>query len=184
MFDFMDTAGPTAAPAPQWYAVQTRSRHEKRVSEQLQSRSIQVFLPVQYCRHKWRNGVTADVELPLFPCYLFARPAAQERLSLLQLPGVLGLAATTAKPSVIPDDEIELLRQVTSTFRTEPHPFLHAGDPVRIISGPMAGLEGILTRRKQQFRLVLSVKVIMRSIAIEVSEFDIEPVSTNHRRLM
>jgi transcription antitermination factor NusG len=174
-----DTPGPVEhaiAQVPQWYAVQTRSRHEKCVAEQLRSKSMEAFLPIQRCRHKWKNGVVADVELPLFPCYLFARAAAQERINLLRIPGVIGLAASTARPSAIPNEEIELLRQVTGSFRAEPHPFLNAGDTVRIVAGPLAGLEGILSRRKQQFRLVLSVQVIMRSIAIEVSELDIEPI--------
>jgi transcription antitermination factor NusG len=184
MVEILNDTSRTVAQSPQWYAVQTRSRHEKRVSEQLLSKAIQVFLPIQRCRHKWRNGVLADVDLPLFPCYLFAKPAAQERVNLLRLPGVVGLAASTARPSVIPEEEIELLRHLTETFQAEPHPFLNAGDPVRIISGPMTGLEGILIRRKQQLRLVLSVQVIMRSIAIEVGEFDIEPISTTHRKLM
>jgi transcription antitermination factor NusG len=166
------------------YAVQTRPRHEKRVAEQLRSKSLEAFLPVHRCRHKWKNGVTADVEFPLFPCYLFARAPLQERTDLVRLPGIVGLAASTSRPTAIPDQEIETLRQLTETFRAEPHPFLDAGDPVRIVAGPLAGLEGILTRRKQEFRLVLSVQIIMRSIAIEVSEFDVEPISHNRQRLM
>ena len=168
---------------PQWYAVQTRPRHEKRVAEQLCSKSMEAFLPVHRCRRRWKNGVLTDVEFPLFPCYLFARAPLHERIRLLQLPGIVGLAASTAHPTAIPDQEIELLRQVTNLFRTEPHPFLNAGDPVRIVGGPLAGLEGILIRRKQEFRLVLSVHIIMRSVAIEISEFDIEPVLVNRRAL-
>ena len=76
-----------------------------------------------------------------------------------------------------------MLRQVTDVSRAEPHPFLNAGDPVRIVAGPLAGLEGILIRRKQEFRLVLSVHIIMRSVAIEISEFDIEPILVNRRAL-
>jgi transcription antitermination factor NusG len=89
---------------------------------------------------------------------------------------VLGLAATTTRPTPIPDVEIDLLRSVTATLKAEPHPYLNCGDRVRIIDGALAGLEGILTRRKNEYRVVLSVEAIMRSIAVEVSEFDIEPV--------
>ena len=183
MLDTVDSIGPAAVAAPQWYAVQTRPRHEKRVAEQLRSNLMEAFLPVHRCRHRWKNGVLADVEFPLFPGYLFARAPLHERIRLLQLPCIVGLAASTAHPTAIPDQEIEMLRQLTDVFRAEPHPFLNVGDPVRVVAGPLAGLEGILTRRKQEFRLVLSVQIIMRSVAIEVSEFDIEPVLVSRRAL-
>src|SRR5215472_7367836 len=159
----------------QWYAIQTRSHHEKRVVEQLRVRSIESFLPIHRCRRKWRNGVLADLELPLFPGYLFARPAVGKRMLLLQLPGIVGIAASTAHPTAVPDDDIDMLRKITGSLGVEPHPFLNIGDRVRIVAGPLAGWEGILTRRKQELRLVLSIQIIMRSISVEVSELDIEP---------
>lgn len=183
MLDTIDRVGQAAIAVPQWYAVHTRARHEKRVAEQLRSMSMKAFLPVYRCRHRWRNGVLADVEFPLFPCYLFAHALLHERIRLLQLPGIVGIAASTGHPTAIPDEEIEMLRQVTDVSRAEPHPFLNAGDQVRVVAGPLAGLEGILIRRKQECRLVLSVQIIMRSVAIEVSEFDIEPVLVNRRAL-
>ncbi len=162
--------------APQWYALQTRPRHEKRVAERLKSKALEAFLPVHRCRHKWNNGTLADVELPLFPCYLFARAPVHERLRLLQLPGIVGIAASNAHPTAIPDQEIEALRLVTGAFGVEAHPFLKAGDRVRIVAGPLSGVEGILVRRKPLCRLVLTIETIMRSVAVEVSEFDIEVV--------
>jgi transcription antitermination factor NusG len=168
----------------QWYAIQTRSRHEKRVAEQLRARSIESFLPVHRCRHKWRNGVLADLELPLFPGYLFARPAIGERNLLLQLPGIIGFAASTAHPTPVPDDDIDALRKIAGSLGAEPHPFLNVGDRVRIVAGPLSGWEGILIRRKQELRLVLSIQIIMRSISVEVSELDIEPVLTDRRRIV
>jgi len=172
-----------SASAPQWYAVQTRPRHEKRVAERLRARSVETFLPVHRCRHKWNNGVLADLELPLFPGYLFARAPISERIRLLQLPGIVGFAASSAHPTAVPDVDIEALRTITSSSRVEPHPFLNVGDRARIVAGPLAGLEGILLRRKQALRIILSVQIIMRSIAIEVSEFDVEPVQ-HRQRLM
>jgi transcription antitermination factor NusG len=169
-------AKPLFEAAPQWYALQTRPRHEKRVAERLRSKALEAFLPVHRCRHKWNNGVLADVELPLFPCYLFARAPMQERLRLLQLPGIVGIAASNVHPTAVPDHEIEALRLVTGTSGVESHPFLNAGDRVRIVAGPLAGVEGILIRRKQLCRLVLTIETIMRSVAVEVSEFDIEIV--------
>jgi transcription antitermination factor NusG len=93
----------------------------------------------------------------------------------LQHPGVLGFAASSAKPTVISDEEISVLRTATENLKAEPHPYLNSGDPVRIVSGPLAGMTGILTRRKHEYRVVLSIEAIMRSIVVEVSEFDIEP---------
>jgi transcription antitermination factor NusG len=158
-----------------WYALHIRSRHEKRVAERLSSQSLETFLPVHRSRHTWRNGVHVDVDLPLFPCYLFARVSVHDRIRLLQHPGVLGLAASSARPTVIPDEEISVLRTATESLKAEPHPYLSNGDAVRIVAGPLVGLTGILTRRKQEYRVVLSIEAIMRSIVVEVSEFDIEP---------
>lgn len=158
-----------------WYALHIRSRHEKRVSERLVSQSMETFLPLHRSRRTWNNGVRVDVDLPLFPCYLFARASTHDRIRLLQHPGVLGFAASSMKPTVIPDEEISILRTATENLKAEPHPYLNSGDAVRIIAGPLAGMTGILTRRKQEYRVVLSVEAIMRSIVVEVSEFDIEP---------
>ena len=158
-----------------WYALHIRSRHEKRVAERLGSQSLETFLPLHRSRHTWKNGVHVDVDLPLFPCYLFARAFAHDRLRLLQHPGVLGFAASSSSPTVIPDEEISVLRTATERLKAEPHPYLHNGDAVRIVTGPLAGMIGILTRRKQEYRVVLSIEAIMRSIVVEVSEFDIEP---------
>jgi transcription antitermination factor NusG len=159
----------------QWYALQTRSRHEKQVALRIAAQSLETFLPVHCCRHTWKNGVHANVELPLFPCYLFAKASRCDRSGILRLPGVLGFAASSTHPTAIADADMEMLRLATGQVRTEPHPYLVVGDWVRIAAGPLAGMEGVLTRRKQEYRVVLSIEAIMRSIAVEVSEFDILP---------
>jgi transcription antitermination factor NusG len=158
-----------------WYALHIRSRHEKRVAERLISQSMETFLPLHRSRNTWKNGVHVNIDLPLFPCYLFARASIHDRIRLLQHPGVLGFAASSARPTVIPDEEISILRTATEKLKAEPHPYLNNGDAVRIVAGPLAGMTGILTRRKQEYRVVLSIEAIMRSIVVEVSEFDIEP---------
>jgi transcription antitermination factor NusG len=158
-----------------WYALHIRSKHEKRVAERLISHSLETFLPLHRSRRTWKNGMHVDVDLPLFPCYLFARASIHDRLRLLRHPGVLGFAGSSARPSIIPDEEISVLRTATENFKAEPHPYLNNGDAVRIVAGPFTGMTGRLTRRKQQYRVVLSIEAIMRSIVVEVSEFDIEP---------
>jgi len=162
--------------AAEWYAVQTRPRHEKRVAEELRVRTIEEFLPLHKTRNRWKNGVLADVEIPLFPCYLFVRVPLCQKVRLLQLPGVIGFAVNSTHPTALAREDIEALRTLSVICRAEPHPFLKAGDQVRIIAGPLAGMEGILVRRKQELRVVLSLDFILRSVAVEVSEFDIEPV--------
>jgi transcription antitermination factor NusG len=164
------------APLLHWYAVHTRSRHEKAIAARLNLQATETFLPLHRSRNTWKNGVHADVDLPLFPCYLFARIGIHDRLRLLQMQGVLGFAATSARPTAIPNEEIALLRTATEKLKAEPHPYLNCGDHVRIVAGPLSGMEGVLTRRKHEYRVVLSIEAIMRSIAVEISEFEIEPL--------
>ena len=156
--------------------MQTRSRHEKRVAHELRARSIEEFLPVHKCRNRWKNGVTAEVELPLFPCYLFARISLRDKMRLLQLPGVIGFAVSSDRPTSLAPEDIEALRTLSVLCRAEPHPFLKVGDRVRIVAGPLTGMQGILLRRKQDLRVVLSLDFILRSVAVEVDELDIEPL--------
>jgi transcription antitermination factor NusG len=164
-----------STPSLHWFAIHTRSRHEKAIAARLDSEATEIFLPLHRTRNTWKNGVHVDVDQPLFSCYLFVRIGTYDRLRVLQTPGVLGFAATTARPTPIPDEEIALLRTATAMLKAEPHPYLNSGDRVRIVAGALAGLEGILTRRKHEYRVVLSIEAIMRSIVVEVSEFDIEP---------
>src|SRR5215475_9071495 len=159
-----------------WYAVQTRPHHEKRVEERLKLKDLSTFLPLHRCRHRWKNGVNADLELPLFPCYLFARVSDYDRVAVMQLPGVVGLAVSSAHPTCIPDEEIEVLRTAVDTLGATPHPYLKTGEKVRIVAGPLAGMDGILTRRKQELRVVITIELIMRSLVVEVCEADLQPV--------
>ena len=163
-----------------WFAVQTRHHHEKRVAERLQSLSLETFLPTHRAVHRWKNGIHAEVVLPLFPSYVFARVHSQQRVRLLQDPGVISIAASSSSPTPIPDGEIENLRFVVGTYRAQPHPYLAIGDRVKIIAGPLTGMEGILVRRKQELRVVLSIDAILRAVSVEVSELEIEPVSSRH----
>src|ERR1700750_2367160 len=107
----VDRNHPAARPdtSLNWYALHIRSRHEKRVAERLGSQSLETFLPLHRSRHRWKNSVHVDVDLPLFPCYLFARVTTYDRIRLLQHPGVLGFAASSSRPTVIPDEEISVL---------------------------------------------------------------------------
>ena len=175
-----NSAIPASQTLTEWYAVQTRPRHEKKVAEEVRIRDFEGFLPLHRSRRRWKNGVVADVELPLFPCYLFVKLSLCERVRLLQLPGVIGFAVNSVHPTALAEHEVETLRTMADLCRVEPHPFLKAGDCVRIVTGPLAGMEGILVRRAHELRVVLSLNFIMRSVAVEVSEFDIEPLRSAH----
>jgi len=158
-----------------WYAAYTSPRHEKKVAQQMEGSRIQCFLPLYRSVRRWKDR-RKQLDLPLFPGYIFARFALRDRLQVLQLPGVVQLVGFSGKPAPLPDAEIESLRNgLTGNLRVEPHPYLQVGKRVRVHSGPMAGLEGILIRRKEKFRVVLSIHLIQRSVAVEVDEADVEP---------
>ncbi|ABF39890.1 transcription antitermination protein nusG [Candidatus Koribacter versatilis Ellin345] len=165
-----------------WFAVQTRHRHEKRVAERLRQSEIETFLPIHRAVHRWKNGINAEVNLPLFPGYLFTRLRGSQRIPLLREPGVIAIAASSNSPTPIGDNEIAQLRLVAESVKAEPHPFLAIGQQVKVVAGPLFGMEGILIRKKSEYRVVVSVKIIMRSVAVDVSELEIEPVRTSHLR--
>jgi transcription antitermination factor NusG len=163
---------------PEWYAAYTRSRHEKRVAEHLRRKSVEVLLPLYETVHQWKNG-RAKVQLPLFPGYLFVRIPYQERLRVLEVPGVAYLVGSSAYPTPIPEPEMYLLRRaIDSGLCAEPYPYLSIGQRVRIKSGPLTGADGVLIRKKQDFRLVLSVDLIMRSIIVDVDGSDVEGIGS------
>lgn len=167
---------PTSYLEPHWYAIYSCANRERRVACEMATRGIENFLPVYHSLRRWRDR-RVNLELPLFPGYVFARLALREKLRVLQIGGVAHLVSFNGQPAALPDDQIETLRNALSReARVEPHPFLQAGRRVRIASGPFAGFEGILKRRKSQLRVVVSLKLIQRSIAAEVDSADIEPV--------
>jgi transcription antitermination factor NusG len=174
--------GPACEPPPEylharWYAAYTAPRHEKRVSLQMQERQVDCFLPLYKSIRRWKDR-RKELELPLFPGYVFVHLALRDRLQVLQLPGVVQLVSFQGKPASLPDSEVEALRSgLAANMGMQPHPYLRVGRRVRVRSGSVAGVEGILLRRKQKFRVVISIELIQRSVAIEVDEADIEPVS-------
>lgn len=159
-----------------WYAIYTRSRHEKTVAEQLGRRSIDHFLPLYETVRKWKNG-RFKVHLPLFPGYLFVQITLQDRLKVLQVPGVVSLVGFNGVPAALPNADVETIRDALSKgMQAQPHRYLKVGSRVRIRSGAFEGMQGILLRRKGQLRVVISVDLIMRSIAIDVDAGEVEPI--------
>lgn len=160
-----------------WYVIYTCPRHEKSVAHQIDQRSIPCFLPLYRSVRRWKDR-RKELELALFPGYVFVRFALKDRLRVLQLPGAVRLVSFNGQPAVLPETEIEQLRQRLSCGgRLEPHPYLCVGRRVRVCAGPMQGLEGIILRRKDRCRVVFSLDLILRSVAVEVDESDVEPVA-------
>jgi|SRR5271166_1603920 len=161
---------------PRWYAVFTMARHEKKIAWHLGQRDIESFLPLYKAKHRWKNRCTVSLELPLFPNYVFVRIDPQERRRVLSVPSVVSIVSVGREPLPVEDHYITGLRDGLLTSRIEPHPGLEVGDRVRITRGAMADMVGVLDRQKNPFRVVLSLEMIGRSVAVEVDLADIEPV--------
>ena len=174
-FDALNTQAWQNTPeSPKWYAVFTMARHEKRVFAQCEQRRIEAFLPLYKAKHRWKNRCTVDVELPLFPSYSFVRIDPQSRVQVLQIPGVVWIVSSGRQLQPLPDDCINSLRDGLLAHRIEPYSEVAVGDWVRITSGPMAGAEGILERRKNALRVILKLGMLDRSVAVEVGASEIE----------
>ena len=161
-----------------WYAVQTMPRHEKKVSVELASKEVHCFLPTVCHTRQWSDRKKVVVE-PLFVGYVFVQIAAESetRISLLRTKGVVGLVGTRGVPVPIPDTEIAAIRTVLeSKAPYRAHEYLSVGQKVRIQSGALDGLEGILQEVKGDQSLVVSVELINRSLAVTISGYDVQPV--------
>jgi transcription antitermination factor NusG len=137
-------------------------------------RAVEHFLPLYASVRRWKDR-RVRLELPLFPGYVFVRLALRDRLQALQASGVVRLVGFGDRPAPLPDQEIETLREgLTHGLRAEPHPYLRVGHRVLVKSGPLEGLEGIVVRRKNGCRLVISFELIQRAMAVEIDEADLE----------
>lgn len=151
-----------------WFAVQTRSRYENLAAKQLNGRGYEVFLPFYQCRRRWSDRMQ-EFEVPLFPGYLFCRFNLQDRLPILTTPGVIQIVGIGKTPMPVDEEEITALQTAVRTgIPRHPWPFLKVGQRVRVEAGPLSGLEGVLLNFKGRYRLVLSVSLLQRSVAVEV----------------
>lgn len=169
--------GAKVTNSPRWFALYTTSRHEKRIAQHLRQREIEHYLPLYQADRKWRDGSRVTLDLPLFPGYIFVRIQRSQRVSVLSVPGALAVVGGTGgEPAPLPDSAIEALRDGLLEHRIEPHPLLRVGQFARIRSGPFAGMEGVVVRKKSGFRVVLTLEQIMQSVAVELDEEDVEPL--------
>ncbi len=159
-----------------WYAVFTVPQNEKSVARHLHLREVEHFLPTYEEIRTWKNRQRVKVILPLFPTYVFARISSSERGKVLGSPGVLRIVGSSREPTPLPDCEIEFLRSDICRSRTEPYRELVVGEKVRVRSGVMRGLEGVLVRKNNSSRFVISLGLINLHAAVELGAQELEPL--------
>jgi transcription antitermination factor NusG len=162
-----------------WYAIYTRHQHEKNVAHNLARKGFETFLPLYSAPHRWKDR-TKVVSLPLFPCYVFLNGDSSRRLDILSTPGIYDIISFANQPAAIPRKEIEDLRRIVeSGIPIDPHPFIRSGEAVRVKSGPFAGVEGTLVRKKKLCRLVLSVEILGKSAVVEIESSLVERIKSS-----
>ena len=159
-----------------WFAVQTKSRHEKKANLELREKGVESFLPSVRERRRWSDR-QCWVELPLFPQYLFVRipMSAESRCSVLQTVGVVQFVGASGKGTPIPSEQIATLQTLMEQrVQLSPHEFLRVGERVRIRGGALEGIEGILSTIRNETSMVVSVDLIQKSVAIRIDGFEVE----------
>jgi transcription antitermination factor NusG len=155
-----------------WQLVYTVARHEKAVAAQLEARGIDNFLPLYKTTHLWRTR-SVNLELPLFPSYVFIHLDSSNRRDVVTVPGIVSIVSFQGRPAVVHEEQIASVQNALKFRRAHPCPYLANGDRVRIMSGPLAGIVGVIDRVKG-FRVIVSVDSITSSIAIEAEAADLE----------
>jgi len=168
----------------QWYALQVRSRWENSTATLLSSKGYQTLLPTFRAQKRWRGG-PREVPVPLFPGYVFCQFDVHKRLPVLVTPGVLSVVGRGRIPVPVEDSEIDAIQRVISSgLRAEPWPYLEVGQQVRIEDGALSGLEGILTSFRGSRRIVVSVSLLCRSVALEIDRSGVRPIQSARSTLV
>jgi transcription antitermination factor NusG len=161
---------------PRWYALRTKSRHEKLVRDRLEHEGIEPLLPTVKRLSQWKDR-KKEIEVPLFSGYCFVRFSQQQKLPVQKVAGVVEIVGGGHRPEPIPDEEINALRTLmTSVLPFDPHPYLQEGTMVEVIRGPLQGVHGILLRKEKRHRLVLGIRLIQQAAAVEIDVRDVVPV--------
>ncbi len=165
----------TASDSRRWFALYVVRNHEKRVERDLRQKGIEPFLPLFSVTKRWKNKMTMRVETPLFPAYVFAKLAPGEHVRALETGGVVSIIGNKREYLSLPDEEMETLRSGLHLRVVDPFPYLKVGNRARIKSGPLAGLEGVVIRKDDRLRVVLTIDAIMRSFAVQIDADELEP---------
>ena len=159
-----------------WYALRTKSRHEKLVRDQLDKQGIEPLLPTVKRLSQWKDR-KKEIEVPLFSGYCFVRFSQLEKTPVRKIVGVVEIVGSGSRPEPIPEQEINALRRLmTCVLPYDPHPYLHEGMRVEVVRGPLQGAHGILLRKEKRHRLVVGVRLIQQAAAVEIDVNDVEAV--------
>jgi len=159
-----------------WYALRTKSRHEKLVRDQLDKQGIEPLLPTVKRLSQWKDR-KKEIEVPLFSGYCFVRFGQEGKLPVQKVSGVVEIVGSGSRPEPIPDEEIEAVKTLmSSVLPYDPHPYLHEGMAVEVVRGPLQGVHGMLLRKEKRHRLVLGIKLIQQAAAVEIDVNDVVPI--------
>lgn len=161
---------------PDWFAIYTRSRHEKKVAETLKDKQFDIFLPLRSVISRWKDR-RKEIQTPLFNGYVFVHTDLEHRLDVLKTPGVVRFVTDGHAPVPIPDDQIEAIQTlVQSGIKYDPYPYLKEGMHITVKRGPLRGVEGILVAKRKKHLLVLAVDLIQQATALEINISDTDVV--------
>ncbi len=178
--DLHSGQGAGSPSAKHWFAVYTTCRHEKRIASHFAHRAIEHYLPLFRTQRRWKDGSKVILDQPLFPGYVFVRIGREQRVPVLEVPGVLWVVGNApSHPTPLPEFEIETMRTALDPMRVEPYPMLATGQRVRVRGGALSGIEGVVVRHKNSFRVVITLELIQQSIAVEVNADCLEPIDCN-----
>jgi transcription antitermination factor NusG len=163
---------------PEWYALYTRSRFEKKMLTELTDRGIEVFLPMREILSRWKDR-KKKVWLPLFPGYIFVNQVdtPENRFRVLNIPGAVRFVSLEGHAAPIPDEQIENVRTfLESSIAIDPYPYLQVGRRVEVVAGPLKGIQGILVEKRGRFRFVIQVDLIRQAVSVEIDASDVRPI--------
>lgn len=168
------------AQQPRWYVLFVRSNQEKRVADALRGRDVEHFLPCYKSVRQWKDR-RVTLEVPLFPGYVFLRLPLVDRAKALTVSNVVSIVGTRNEPSAISDEEIAWIKLGIEHGKAEPYPYLKLGQRVVVTEGVMCGMEGILVRKRNNTRVVVSLDSIMRAFVVEVDASSVRPLAARNR---
>ncbi len=165
-------------PRPEWYALYTRSRFEKKMLSELTERSVEVFLPMREIISRWKDR-KKKIWIPLFPGYIFINhvDTPENRFRILNIPGAVRFVGIKGHADPIPEEQIQYVRRfLEASIAIDPYPYIQVGSRVEVIAGPLSGVRGILVEKRGRFRFVLQVDLIRQAISVEIDASDVRPV--------
>lgn len=167
--------GDQVLPKPEWYALYTRSRFEKKMLGELSDRSIEVFLPMREVLSRWKDRKKI-IWIPLFPGYIFVHHVntPENRFRVLNIPGAVRFVGQQGRAEPIPEEQIEYVRRfLEASISVDSYPYIRVGSRVEVIAGPLKGIQGILVSKRGKFRFVVQVDLIQRAISVEIDASDV-----------